>query len=364
MNDRVGILVLGMHRSGTSALMGALKTAGVAVTRTPLQANDWNPKGYFESAPLNRVLDQLLAGANSWWHDWRQLDLRAVSPARYLELTERMKELVRNDFEGAPAFAIKDPRFCRMAPLAIEIVRSVDAQPAIVIPLRHPHAVCLSLNRRDAIPYDKAALIWLRHVIEAERATRDLPRVFTGMDDLIAAPGALLDRLAGRFGLRLDLNSAQAEERLAAFVDRTIVHHAANDLDVGKTGSTGQWYLPLWEMLGVAMAGRDEDLDHAALDALYARFDDAVRPFEGYFAQVERSLRTHEAALRKARQELEKTQRALGAAVTARAAPDGGPGSEAGPARLDDVARERLESLEAKMNVLQNRLDALERRDG
>src|ERR1700722_13492144 len=71
---RQAILVLGMHRSGTSAVGGVVNALGAAAPKTLLKPDEGNPRGFFESAHLAVAHNSLLASAGSYWHDWRKLD--------------------------------------------------------------------------------------------------------------------------------------------------------------------------------------------------------------------------------------------------------------------------------------------------
>src|ERR1700759_5092074 len=73
---RQAILVLGMHRSGTSALAGVACSLGASAPNNLLPANFSHPNGYWESLPLVQAHSDLLASADSSWDDWRQLDAR------------------------------------------------------------------------------------------------------------------------------------------------------------------------------------------------------------------------------------------------------------------------------------------------
>ena len=63
------LFVLGMHRSGTSALAGALVRGGFTVPGTNLAGNDDNPDGYFEPRRLVDVDNEILSRLSSAWHD-------------------------------------------------------------------------------------------------------------------------------------------------------------------------------------------------------------------------------------------------------------------------------------------------------
>src|SRR5690242_15048034 len=68
---RRAVVVLGMHRSGTSALAGALHLAGAGEPKTPIPADENNQRGYWEPAPLVQAHDEFLTAIGSSWADWR-----------------------------------------------------------------------------------------------------------------------------------------------------------------------------------------------------------------------------------------------------------------------------------------------------
>src|SRR5580658_5857134 len=65
------LLVLGMHRSGTSALTRVFSLLGADLPNNMLDANPTNEAGHWESLDLMVGHDELLASAGSRWDDWR-----------------------------------------------------------------------------------------------------------------------------------------------------------------------------------------------------------------------------------------------------------------------------------------------------
>src|ERR1700722_673823 len=101
LSQRQAILVLGMHRSGTSAVSGVISALGVAGPKTLASPNEWNPRGYFESTRIFAVHDELLKSIGSSWDDWRQLDpqwLQAMAATH----RQAIKALLSEEFGGAP----------------------------------------------------------------------------------------------------------------------------------------------------------------------------------------------------------------------------------------------------------------------
>ena len=110
------ILVLGMHRSGTSAAAGSLVKLGGAQPKTLMPAEDGNERGYFESQALRTFHDELLASAGSDWTDWRQFNPAWYQSPTATAFQKRAKQLFKEEFDGEPLVVLKDPRVCRFAP--------------------------------------------------------------------------------------------------------------------------------------------------------------------------------------------------------------------------------------------------------
>ena len=66
---RRAILVLGMHRSGTSAVTGLLVRLG-ARAKTLIRPNEHNPLGFWESDAFFAYHERLLRDAGTDWDEW------------------------------------------------------------------------------------------------------------------------------------------------------------------------------------------------------------------------------------------------------------------------------------------------------
>ena len=100
------ILVLGMHRSGTSALTGMLGLLDVYLGSELMEESLANVKGYYESNTLCRINDKLLYQIDSSWDDvfFEEEKISNVKDVGDL------KNYIKNEFEHSDNFAIKDPR--------------------------------------------------------------------------------------------------------------------------------------------------------------------------------------------------------------------------------------------------------------
>ena len=61
------IVVLGMHRSGTSAVIKALSCMGVSLGDNFMPAGIDNPKGFFEDKAINQLNIEMLEAIGQHW---------------------------------------------------------------------------------------------------------------------------------------------------------------------------------------------------------------------------------------------------------------------------------------------------------
>ena len=109
--SRVCLLVLGMHRSGTSALTRILGLAGAQLPMRLMGAGEGNLAGHWEPERLIQYHDQLLADIASAWHDWKRIDLTRLGAGKREAIKDDIKEIVSQDFDEAPLFVLKEPPY-------------------------------------------------------------------------------------------------------------------------------------------------------------------------------------------------------------------------------------------------------------
>ena len=263
---RVAILVLGMHRSGTSALTWLLGRMGAALPRDAIPASGDNRKGYWESQGLVAADDRLLRAAGSSWFDPRPLTVSTMPPALLAERIDGIRLAIAEGWGAAPLLAIKDPRQCRFVPVVAGLLTADGIEPRAVLMLRSAADVAGSLRSRDATTQGYAELLWLRHMLDAERDSRPLRRTVVSYDRLLAdwrATAATVAPLLGREGW-----TADSEAEIDAFLDPALRHHAGL-----RSGSTG----PLSEVIDAAerafamLLADDGPAAREALDDVAAR---------------------------------------------------------------------------------------------
>lgn len=265
---RTAILVLGMHRSGTSALARLIGYLGAALPKDAIEAHSDNARGYWESAAIVRADEQLLRVARSSWFDPRPLDLSRLEPSALRSRKDRIWEAVTAAFGDARLMVIKDPRQCRFVPTVIETLAEHGIASRAILMLRGPAAVARSIASRDGTTFAFAHLLWLRHMIDAERATRGLIRTVVSFDAMLADWRDTASRLLPMTGGTMP--EGDTAEAIDSFLDPALRHH-------GEEGSVLEQ--PLAAIVDAVQAGfealvhRDDAETRAALDEAYTRLD-------------------------------------------------------------------------------------------
>jgi hypothetical protein len=167
-----------MHRSGTSLLTGMLNRLGAKSPKTLVPAAPDNPKGFAESARLVEVHNRILSSAGSNWLDWTPFNPDWMHSAVSEPFVTELGQAFDNEYADAPFVAIKDPRMCRFVRLWFDVLSERRIKPLPIIAFRNPLEVAASLEARGGTPVMHGTLLWLRHVLDAERATRGLSRAF------------------------------------------------------------------------------------------------------------------------------------------------------------------------------------------
>jgi len=219
------ILVLGMHRSGTSALAGCIAKLGVQTPSQLMPPTPDNPKGYWETFELMHIHDRLLESADLEWSDvspfpqtWYQTD------SAHLFKTE-IQAFLSTQINQNQLFLIKDPRICRIPGFWFEMLEANNTKTHTVFSLRNPLEVAESLFARDKIPIAIGCLLWLRHILDSELSSRKLSRSFVRYEDLIAAPKEALSKVAND----LDISwPSDNWDEIESFMEPNLRHHSVN----------------------------------------------------------------------------------------------------------------------------------------
>lgn len=268
---RRAVVVLGMHRSGTSLAAGCLQRLGVDFGPRLMPPNADNPLGYFEHNDVVNLHDRALLALDRSWDDPHPLPAEWWRDERIVPYHTQLLGILRRDFSNAPLWGLKDPRLCRLLPWWESVWPDVSSRPLFLLVRRSPAAVAASLARREGMSAGTAHLLWLWHVLEAEHGSRPHDRLILDFDDL-----------------RRDENAALAPvRRWLGLPPPAVATLPVADPAPGRPTTTPDALpLPSWieeadAALKSGLAGHEPEM-RSALDALAAR----LRTCEPFLAQV------------------------------------------------------------------------------
>lgn len=219
------ILVLGMHRSGTSVLARLLNMIGLyfAPEGVSTGANQENPKGFWERRDVRQANDRLLHAAGADWDMVGSFSIDKI-PAEELEQAEREMRSVVLELDAHRPWFIKEPRLCLLFP----VWRPLLEMPVCIHIHRHPLEVALSLRERNGFSIPLGLALWERYNLAAFAASAGTPRILVQHAALLRSPAEALQSIAEqlvKFGVRGLRQPAEAE--INAFIQPSLHHHRA-----------------------------------------------------------------------------------------------------------------------------------------
>ncbi len=196
VSDSKAVCVLGMHRSGTSAVAGVLNLLGVYLGGDLYAPHAGvNEKGYWEHSDIVDLHDLMLLALDSSWDDILPLPERWWNDPIIAPFYVKLLHYVYRDFSNISIWGLKDPRMCRLLPLWFSIFKEAGVEPVFIIVIRNPIGVAKSLEKRDHFTIEKSLSLWLLHILTAEHETRHYRRAFINYDELLLNPEVILTQL-------------------------------------------------------------------------------------------------------------------------------------------------------------------------
>lgn len=186
------LMVLGMHRSGTSVLARVLNLMGAYFGPEGVStgANEENPKGFWERKDIRALNDSVLHGSGWDWNRIAHLDLRLVPPPILENFHKHASRLVL-EMDAHRPWMMKEPRLCLLLPLWR---RWLEVPIGIHI-YRHPVEVASSLKKRNDIPIPVGLAMWEKYVQTATVVSADMPRIVVSHRELMTDPHTAVARL-------------------------------------------------------------------------------------------------------------------------------------------------------------------------
>ena len=277
------IVVVGMHRSGTSAITRGLATLGCVLGDTLIEAIPGvNDKGFWEDVDVNTFNQQLLQQHGSDWYRC------ALFPPEYFQAASLRKWrqearglLARKLLQGQP-LALKEPRLTVLLPFWQQVFAELGLQVGYVHVVRHPMEVAQSLLVRDGFSLSRSLLLWWFYNFAALRHTQQHARVVVHYGDFLEAPSSQLARIANVFQFVWDPSAPESIHYLEEFLDPTLRHAQLADEALSEVAPDAVTRL----YRALCALSRDEEIGGANLAEL-AAFGSETRLHQALIEELE-----------------------------------------------------------------------------
>ena len=226
------LLVLGMHRSGNSAITAALGLCGAWTgEEAELTGKDTRKRqGSWERRDLRELCDGILHSASADWWKVAGFNPGAI-PQEILAGYRQQFENVVAALDERGTWVVNEPRLCLVLPLLADCL----GNPVCIHVVRNPLEVAQSLQRSNGFSIAAGLALWEAYNLYALRASASLPRASIAHKSLMLHPEETLNALVERLEKLAVNNLARADgERLRRFIDSSRYRQEVTDEETGN----------------------------------------------------------------------------------------------------------------------------------
>ena len=221
------LIVLGMHRSGTSAVARLLNMMGAyfAPPELVMPPTEYNEKGYWERWDVFQVHEEMLHELGMAWDRVGRFDVRRLAEPEFVKKFRPRVEKILLDLDAKRPWFVKDPRLNLFLPFW----RPLLEVPACIHVYRSPIQVAQSLRKREGFSLHLVLALWEQYSLLGLVHSAGLPSLWVSYHDLMAQPVETTHRLHALLreldvqGLRLP-----SEKEIRAFIEPRLYHQTGD----------------------------------------------------------------------------------------------------------------------------------------
>ncbi len=258
------LIILGMHRSGTSALTGLLHHMGIPIGKSILNAVPGdNEKGYWENQDIVEINEEILSDTNSAWNELYKFNFDNFPNVDLYK--SKIQSIINNNFSNNKLWMVKDPRICRLLPIWEKVLQNLNCKPLYCIIFRNPFEVAASLKKRGNMDLHQSLLLWLQHNLDAERYTRDKNRIFINYETFLSDWETTLDKVKNTFNIKFEISPSDIKNIGLGFIDPKLNHHNENNIPNVRHKLLSSWIKDCYSLFN--------DLQNYASNDIYTKLD-------------------------------------------------------------------------------------------
>jgi hypothetical protein len=230
------ILVVGFHRSGTSAITRVLNILGTELPHKllkPVLGN--NERGFWESETIVEIHEKILHSLGISWHSLDLIPPNWFSSVTATSYVEEIKSTLISEYGDSNLILVKDPRLCLFLPLWERVCQELNLQVNCVFQYRHPEEVVSSLMRRNGFTEVHAMLLWLHYTLQADLNSRCFNRTFVSFANLLEDWESVVRKIGETLSIKWPNDPLEMTPDVERYIDINLYHFRANNPEGNQT---------------------------------------------------------------------------------------------------------------------------------
>lgn len=297
-------VVLGMSRSGTSAIARSLSALGVDLGNQLIEADSRNPKGFYEDADILYKINRGVSAAIDYnWIEYGEDEKLIETDSELRDYKNYAVGLLCERFVKTGNWGFKDPRTVCILPFWQAVFKAVNVEDKYILALRNPLASAYSNQKFAKMDLEAGLILWIKILKTMINGTVGKKRVLISYDLMLQNPRLQLDRMQKALAIEEPADEQAIAAYADGFIDKKLQTHHYSDSDIESHPAVTITPIAL-KMYELAMrVARDEiDFDSAEFQAAWAALEQelaTVRPMHAYVEllakrnkKLERELRT------------------------------------------------------------------------
>jgi hypothetical protein len=240
------IFIVGMHRSGTSAVTRLINLLGADLGHHLIEPMEGvNRDGFWENKKIIEFNEDLLNELGVSWYSLNHISFDNLAESRIAALKEQACTILTQEFSAANIPVIKDPRICRLLPFWLDVAHSLEYNPIIIQIIRDPIEVAQSLETRDGFSISYWLILWLLYTVDAQKALASSCHLTIQYSQLIENWRNVIESIESLKGFKESgiLSSQTIDEKLGQKIDEEISparRHQISSADLGADSAALQ----------------------------------------------------------------------------------------------------------------------------
>ncbi|TAK79319.1 MAG: hypothetical protein EPO11_00150 [Gammaproteobacteria bacterium] len=291
MEQKNIFIVLGMARSGTSAITRSLKALGIELGDKLTKGREkWNPTGFWEDNEIvYKIHKEIFSCLNFPPYGIETPDRDQLLSEQLQYIRNFAIELLKQRFANTCYWAFKDPSTVKLLPFWQSILDELAIKEHYIISLRHPLAVAQSYHRVTGHDIEVGLLLWIAHVIPAIDETLRKKNVVVSYDLLLQKPKEQLERIKNHLAIPTLTKNLEIDFYTNQFLDKNLQHFDGK-VDLQPPKQIINFCMKVYQ-LGMQLAQDEITSEHEAFLSSWQEIKNELEEIYSVYCYVDKLLK-------------------------------------------------------------------------